>query len=141
MDRLVFSLLIAQGSSVFKQIFSGSLWSSAYTIFLLFFTTIFMYILASRPLITPEKFPDDDEVFTDHMIEQWYNQYRHPLVVRTAKDEKKSPFVNACKPLFSSSFRQLRSFRVSDETGFSERVPRQKANHGSLASQREQRSS
>ena len=80
-------LIFAQGVAVVKQIFEGTIWSIIFTCILTTGSTIFYLYLTIRPLISPEKFPDEREELNSPMIARWWNCYKHPLIASNIDDE------------------------------------------------------
>lgn len=76
------SLLIAQASVFFKQLFTGNIWSISYLVVMMAFTSTFLYFLDRRPLITPDKFPEDDEKLDIANLHKWWNNFAHPLAAK-----------------------------------------------------------
>lgn len=79
-------LALTQLTMSIKQIFEGTFWSLTFTFCLLVGTSIFYYYLTAKPIITPEKFPDDKEELNKVMVAHWWNSYRHPLVAEAKVD-------------------------------------------------------
>lgn len=83
---MVILLIIAQFTFFVKQIFEGTIWSMIYGLMLTVGTSIIQYFLIKKPLISPEKFPDeswpeDNQRFWEEVKVAWLNFYKHPLTV------------------------------------------------------------
>lgn len=92
MRRLVLVLLVSQTAVVLKQIFEGTAWSILFALVLLAGTSIFFFYLHVKPLISPEKFPDEMEQLDSVMLAHWWHHYKHPLIASNLQDEE-----TACK--------------------------------------------
>lgn len=106
--RLIILLLLTQGYVFVKQTFNGTALSVIFCLAILLGSGTFYYYLSQRPLISPEKFPDDtkpEERFglTDrNMLEKsimagWFNNYKHPLVVGVKPLTTQQDIGNICK--------------------------------------------
>lgn len=84
---MVILLILAQSSFTIKQIFDGNIFSLLFSIILLVGTVIFFIFLNIKPLIGPEKFPDEEEELDSMMLAHWWNNYRHPLVASNIHDD------------------------------------------------------
>lgn len=82
MKRLMVGLTLAQATTFFKQAFEGTLVSMMYVLLLGAFTGVFWYYLENRPLITPDKFPEDEEKLNTANLHKWWTNYTHPMVAK-----------------------------------------------------------
>lgn len=80
MKRLMVALVLAQATTFFKQAVEGTLESMLYVLFLASFTSVFWYYLQNRPLITPDKFPENEEKLDTANLFKWWMNYTHPMV-------------------------------------------------------------
>jgi hypothetical protein len=103
--RIVVAILISQASIFFKQLFSGTFWSICYVLAMMGFTGLFLYILDRRPLITPDKFPEDEQRLDTANLQRWWNVFSYPLAPKTNAHLSKTASI-LCRPL-SPSLRRL----------------------------------
>lgn len=68
-------------------------------LFLLGFTITFFFVLAITPIINPEKFLDDRHELTPEVLSKWWDNYKHPLSVKSSITKLQSVEVNQCKPI------------------------------------------
>lgn len=80
--RVMVAVMIAQVSVFFKQLFTGNVWSVCYMVVMMAFTSTFFYLLDRRPLITPDKFPENEESLDTANLQRWWNNFAHPLAVK-----------------------------------------------------------
>lgn len=60
-------------------------------------TSIFLFYLHLTPLISPEKFPDEQEALDGVMLAHWWDNYKHPLIASNVTDDDKQR--RACLPV------------------------------------------
>lgn len=101
MKRLMVALSLAQATTFFKQAFEGTLVSMLYVLLLGSFTGVFWYYLENRPLITPDKFPEDDEMLNTSNLHKWWTNYTHPMVAKPNSKLDRSAML-ICTPLLLS---------------------------------------
>lgn len=90
MTRIITALVIAQSAVLFKQSFEGSFLSVSFMLLMIIFTSVFWYFLANRPLISANMFPEDESKLSPSNLHNWWNNYSHPLTVKSDLKANKS---------------------------------------------------
>lgn len=75
--------MIAQVTSLVKQIAGGYVMSSTFIGIMIVFTMIFYYYF-SKPILSPEKFPEEEIQLRRNMVEEWKAHYTHPLILSSS---------------------------------------------------------
>lgn len=95
-------LILSQGIVTLRTLLEGAFLPLAFMVVLLGFTITFFFVLAITPIINPEKFLDDRHELTSEVLSKWWDNYKHPLSVKSSITKLQSVEVNKCKLLLIS---------------------------------------
>ena len=73
-------MLIAQTTYLGTQITGGYVMTAFFITILIIFTGIFYYYY-SKPILSPQRFPDEEEELDISLIPKWQSNYTHPLIL------------------------------------------------------------